>query len=78
MEKQFEEIIYSRYQTRIRDMKMSKVDEGFEQILGLFCGRVEHITAHVKDIMLGKIGRIIQRSSMQRWRAGEKHIWDIG
>ena len=29
MEKQFEEIIYSRYQARIRDMKILKVDEGY-------------------------------------------------
>ena len=30
MEKQFEEITYSRYQARIRDMRILKVDEGFE------------------------------------------------
>ena len=52
MEKQFEEIIYSRYQTRIRDMKILKVDEGFEQILGYSAEDVEHLQLHVKDIML--------------------------
>lgn len=79
MEKQFEEIIYSRYQARIRDMKILKVDEGFEQILGYSAEDVERLQLHVKDIMLDEeIGRIIQRSSMQRCRAGEKHIWDIG
>ena len=43
MEKQFEEIIYSRYQARIRDMRILKVDEGFEQILGMweeFSGKI--------------------------------------
>ena len=52
MEKQFEEIIYSRYQTRIRDMKILKVDEGFEQILGYSAEDVERLQLHVKDIML--------------------------
>ena len=52
MEKQFEEIIYSRYQTRIRDKKILKVDEGFEQIIGYSAEDVEHLQLHVKDIML--------------------------
>lgn len=52
MEKQFEEIIYSRYQARIRDMKILKVDEGFEQILGYSAEDVERLQLHVKDIML--------------------------
>ena len=52
MEKQFEEIIYSRYQARIRDMRILKVDEGFEQILGYSAEDVERLQLHVKDIML--------------------------
>ena len=52
MEKQFEEIIYSRYQARIRDMKILKVDEGFEQILGYSAEDVERLQLYVKDIML--------------------------
>lgn len=52
VEKQFEEIIYSRYQARIRDMKILKVDEGFEQILGYSAEDVERLQLHVKDIML--------------------------
>ena len=47
MEKQFEEIIYSRYQARIRDMKILKVDEGFEQILGYSAEDVERLQLHV-------------------------------
>ena len=66
MEKQFEEIIYSRYQARIRDMRILKVDEGFEQILGYSAEDVERLQLHVKDIMLMKTGRIIHRSSIQR------------
>ena len=53
MEKQFEEILYSRYQARIRDMKILKVDEGFEQILGYSAEDVERLQLYVKYFVLG-------------------------
>ena len=59
MEKQFEEILYSRYQARIRDMKILKVDEGFEQILGYSAEDVERLQLYVKDIMLDEDDRTV-------------------